>query len=183
MLRNGAEALSFDTIALTGKNTSLPHGVPSDTVVKQGDFVLMDYGAVVDGYHSDMTRTVCVGSADEEMKRVYGIVLKAQEAAIGKAFAGISCRDMDAAARTVIEDEGCGEYFVHSLGHGVGLEIHEFPNAAPKSNAILRSGMVITAEPGIYIPNKFGVRIEDFLAVSDENPVNLTKTPKNLIIL
>lgn len=183
MLRNGAEALSFDTIALTGKNTSLPHGVPSDTAVKTGDFVLMDYGAVVDGYHSDMTRTVCVGAPDDEMCEVYETVLSAQQAAIDTARAGVSCRDMDAAARRVIESSGYGEFFVHSLGHGVGLEIHEFPNAAPRSNAVLRNGMVITAEPGIYIPDKFGVRIEDFLAICDENPENLTKSPKNLIIL
>lgn len=184
MLRLGAEELSFPTIALTGKNTSMPHGVPSDKCrVRSGDFVLMDYGAVVDGYHSDMTRTVAVGEPSDEMKNVYNIVLEAQEKSLNAVCAGITGNKLDAIAREHISNAGYGECFGHSLGHGVGMEIHEYPNASPLSTTIIRSGNVITIEPGIYLPGKFGVRIEDFVIVTENGCENFTHAPKNMIIL
>lgn len=131
MFEYGAEDLSFETIALSGENTSMPHGVPSDKPVKKGEFVLMDYGAVYNGYHSDMTRTVCVGEPDEEMRKVYNIVLEAQTAAINAAHAGMTGHELDEIARSIISDAGYDSCFGHSLGHGVGLEIHERPNASP----------------------------------------------------
>lgn len=183
MLSNGAEAVSFDTIVLSGANTSMPHGVPSDKRVENGEFVLMDFGAVYNGYHSDMTRTVCVGEPTDEMKKVYEIVLEAQKKALLTARAGITGSELDSAARRIIEGNGYGSCFGHSLGHGVGMEIHEYPNAAPKSNAVLRENEVITVEPGIYIEGKFGVRIEDFVVLTGESCTNMTKSPKNLISL
>lgn len=183
MLEKGAEGISFDTIALAGENTSMPHGVPSDKKVKNGEFVLMDFGAVYNGYHSDMTRTVCVGTPDEEMEKIYNIVLTAQEKAIAAAKAGISGKELDGIARRHICDAGYGEYFGHSLGHGVGLEIHEQPNAAPSYEKNLEKGTVITIEPGIYIAGKFGVRIEDFVILTENGCINLTKSAKNIISL
>lgn len=183
MLEKGAEGISFDTIALAGENTSMPHGVPSDKKVKNGEFVLMDFGAVYNGYHSDMTRTVCVGSPDEEMEKIYNIVLTAQEKAISAAKAGISGKELDGIARRHICDAGYGEYFGHSLGHGVGLEIHEQPNAAPSYEKNLEKGTVITIEPGIYVAGKFGVRIEDFVILTENGCINLTKSAKNIISL
>ena len=183
MLEKGAEGISFDTIALAGENTSMPHGVPSDKKVKKGEFVLMDFGAVYNGYHSDMTRTVCFGTPDEEMEKIYNIVLTAQEKAIAAAKAGISGKELDGIARRHICDAGYGEYFGHSLGHGVGLEIHEQPNAAPSYEKNLEKGTVITIEPGIYIAGKFGVRIEDFVILTENGCINLTKSAKNIISL
>lgn len=183
MRRNGAEDLSFETIALTGAHTSMPHGVPDDRQVQKGDFVLMDFGAVVDGYHSDMTRTVCVGNPSDEMRKVYEIVLQAQETALAAVKNGISGKELDAAARNVIEQAGYGEHFGHSLGHGVGMEIHEFPNAGPRSEKPLVCGSVVTVEPGIYLPGKFGVRIEDFVHIKENCCENLTNFTKKLICL
>lgn len=183
LLKNGAEGNSFDPIAICGKNTSMPHGVPSDAVVKQGDFVTMDFGCVYCGYCSDMTRTVAVGTATDEMKNVYDTVLKAQLAGIKAARAGVSGRTIDAAARTVIEATGFGGYFGHSFGHSLGLFIHESPSASPSSESIMPVGAVISAEPGIYIPGKFGVRIEDVLILSENGCENITHAEKDLIIL
>ncbi len=183
MFAHGAEDLSFDTIVLSGTNTSMPHGVPSEKKIQEGEFVLMDFGAVWNGYHSDMTRTICVGQPDEEMRKVYDIVLKAQLAGISAAKAGITGSQLDAAARDIIAEEGYGECFGHSLGHGVGLEIHEKPNASPNYKLPLSSGAVVTVEPGIYIAGKFGVRIEDFVILNENGCENLTKFNKNLITL
>lgn len=183
MLENGAEALSFETIALTGTNTSMPHGVPSDSIVKNGDFVLMDFGAVYEGYHSDMTRTVCVGQPTDKMRKVYNIVLEAQMKTLDAVKSGIPAKNLDKTARNYIAENGYGDAFGHALGHGVGMEIHEYPVASSKSNTILKPNMVITIEPGIYIPNEFGVRIEDFVVVTENSCRNLTKCPKKLIIL
>ena len=183
MRKNGAEDLSFETIALAGAHTSMPHGVPDDRQVQKGDFVLMDFGAVVDGYHSDMTRTVCVGGPTEEMRQVYDIVLRAQEAAIAQARAGVSGHALDRIARDIIADAGYGDHFGHSLGHGVGMEIHEFPNASPKIEKKLACGNVVTVEPGIYLAGKFGVRIEDFVHINENGCENLTKFTKKLICL
>ncbi len=183
MLSHGAEALSFETIAVTGKKTSMPHGVPDNTVVKQGDFVTMDFGAVYKGYHSDMTRTVAVGSVSPEQKKIYEIVLAAQKSALEILKKGVPCKTADAAARNIIKEKGYGEYFGHGTGHGVGIEIHETPNLSPASEAVLESGNIVTVEPGIYIPDKFGVRIEDMALITDEGYQNLTCAPKELIVL
>lgn len=183
MLENGAEGLSFETIALAGANTSMPHGVSGNYKVKNGDFVLMDFGAVYDGYHSDMTRTVCVGQPSEKMGKIYDIVLKAQLEALKKVQSGITGSELDGYARDIIDESGYGDFFGHSLGHGVGMEIHEFPTASSKSETILKENMVVTVEPGIYLPGEFGVRIEDFVVVTENSHQNLTNCPKKLIIL
>lgn len=183
MLKNGGEGLSFDTIAISGTNTSMPHGVPSLNKVKSGDFVTMDFGTVINGYHSDMTRTVAVGSVTDEMKKVYDTVLLAQTACLNMLKEGVSCCDGDNAARKVIEDAGYGQYFTHSTGHGVGVEIHEYPSLSPSSQSVLEKGNIVTVEPGIYIPAKFGVRIEDMAYITADGCRNLTKAPKELIIL
>lgn len=183
MRRLGAEDLSFETIALTGAHTSMPHGVPDDRVIEQNSFVLMDFGAVVDGYHSDMTRTVCVGTPTEEMREIHHIVRTAQNAGLAAARPGITGKELDAVARDIIRDAGYGEAFGHSLGHGVGLEIHEFPVAAPSREQILAPGNVVTIEPGIYLPGKFGVRIEDFVHITENGCENLTNLPNTLICL
>ncbi len=183
MRKHGAEDLSFETIALTGAHTSMPHGVPDNRTVQKGDFVLMDFGAVVDGYHSDMTRTVCVGTPTQEMCEVYEIVLAAQKAGLALAKEGITGQALDAAAREVIGNAGYGEAFGHSLGHGVGLEIHEYPNAAPKQEKLLQAGNVVTIEPGIYLPGRFGIRIEDFVHITKNGCENLTNFTNQLICL
>lgn len=183
MFEKGAEDLSFETIVLSGTNTSMPHGVPSDKVIESGEFVLMDFGAVWNGYHSDMTRTVCVGEPSDEMRKVYDIVLEAQLAGIEAAKAGIMGCELDKVSRDIIEAAGYGDCFGHSLGHGVGLEIHERPNASPNYRIALSEGAVVTVEPGIYIAGKFGVRIEDFVVLNNEGCENLTNFEKNLISL
>ena len=183
MLKNGAEALSFDTIALTGKNTSLPHGVPSDCRVQKGDFVLMDYGAVYEGYHSDMTRTVCVGEPREEMKKIYEIVLDAQLMALKAVRANMTGAEIDSIARDYIAQQGYGDNFGHGLGHGVGMEIHEYPNCSKSGTSKLLQNMIVTIEPGIYIPGKFGVRIEDFVVITNNGYNNITKSVKKLICI
>ena len=183
LLSHGADALSFETIVVSGENSAKPHGVAGNRQVKKGDFITMDFGAVVDFYHSDMTRTVALGFADEKMQRVYNTVLEAQLAGIEKAKNGVRCAEIDKAARTVIEKAGFGGYFGHSLGHGVGVEIHEKPNFAPKSEEVFEQGDVVTVEPGIYIPGEFGVRIEDMVVNKGSQTLNLTHSPKNLIVL
>lgn len=183
LLKHGGEGNSFDPIAVTGKNSSMPHGVPGDTLVKNGDFVTMDFGCLHEGYCSDMTRTVAVGHATDEMKKVYEIVLEAQLAGIAAARSGIAGCEIDAAARKVIDDAGYGEYFGHSFGHSLGLYIHENPGASPSCKTPMPAGAVISAEPGIYLPGKFGVRIEDVLILNENGCENITHAPKELIIL
>lgn len=183
MKMNGAEDISFDLITVTGKKTSLPHGVPSDDVVKEGDFFTFDIGAVYEGYHSDTTRTIAIGYATDEMQEIYSIVLKAQLAALEKIKSGVLCREIDKTARDIIDNAGYGKFFGHSTGHGVGLDIHEAPNVSPKSDIKLEKGMIITDEPGIYLPEKFGVRIEDMVCVTEEGCKNFVSLPKELIIL
>ncbi len=183
MLSHGAEALSFETIAVTGAKTSMPHGVPDDVIVKEGDLVTMDFGAVYKGYHSDMTRTVAVGKASDEQKKIYDVVLSAQKNALSVLKKGLPCAEADKAARSIIEEAGYGEYFGHGTGHGVGVEIHEGPNLSPRSTQKLQAGNVVTVEPGIYIPEKFGVRIEDMALITEKGYENLTSSPKELIIL
>lgn len=183
MLRNGGEGLSFETIAVSGKNSSMPHGVPSNKKIENGDFVTLDFGTIIGGYHSDMTRTIAVGFATDEMVNVYNTVLNAQCNCIKNIKAGVSCKDGDAFARNIIKASGYGQYFTHSTGHGVGVEIHEFPNLSPASTSILEVGNIVTVEPGIYIPGKFGVRIEDMVLIEESGCQNLTKAPKDLIVL
>lgn len=183
MLHYGAENMSFDPIVVSGVNSSKPHGVPSEKPIVAGDFVTMDFGCVYEGYCSDMTRTVAVGYATDEMRRVYETVLEAQLAGIAAARAGVTGREIDAAAREVIAAAGYGEAFGHGFGHCVGLEIHEEPRASQKAKEKIPAGAVLTAEPGIYLPGKFGVRIEDMLYVIEDGAVNLTAAPKQLLIL
>lgn len=183
MKQKGAERVSFDLITITGQKTSLPHGVPGDDLISEGDFFTMDFGAVYDGYHSDTTRTVAVKSANYEMKEIYSIVLNAQLAALEVIKSGVKCNEVDRIARNIITQAGYGKYFGHATGHGVGLEIHENPSVSPKSETVLKSGMVITDEPGIYLPNKFGVRIEDMLFVTDKGCKNFVTLPKELLIV
>ncbi|MBQ6468354.1 MAG: aminopeptidase P family protein [Clostridia bacterium] len=183
MLKNGADGLSFETIAISGKNTSMPHGVPTEKPVEKGDFITMDYGALYRGYHSDMTRTVALGYVSDEQEKVYNTVLEAQKAAAEAVKPGAKCADADAAARQIIEKAGYAEFFTHGTGHGVGIDIHEPPTVSYRSEETLRPGDVVTAEPGIYLPGKFGVRIEDMLYVTENSAENLTEAPKNLIVL
>lgn len=183
LLKNGAENVSFDPIVVSGENTSKPHGVPGARKIREGDFVTMDFGCIYEGYCSDMTRTVAVGRATDEMKKVYDIVLRAQEAGIRAARAGKAGRGIDAAARSLIENEGYGACFGHGFGHGLGIEVHEKPGASPSENELLPEGAVISAEPGIYLAGRFGVRIEDVLVLSREGCEDLTGSPKNLIVV
>ena len=183
LYKNGADGLAFSPIVVSGPNTSLPHGVASDRVIREGDFVTMDFGAQYQGYCSDMTRTVAVGYASEEMKEVYNTVLKAQLAGIAATKAGIPGGEVDGAARAVIEEAGYGKYFGHGYGHSVGLEIHEAPNCGFASQQIMVENCVASAEPGIYLPGKFGVRIEDVLIYKEGGYENITASPKNLIII
>ena len=183
MLKNGSEGNSFDPIVVTGKNTSMPHGVPGDTVIREGDFVTMDFGSLKNGYCSDMTRTVAVGHATEEMRNVYAIVLEAQLAGIAAARSGIPGKVIDQAARDVIEKAGYGPYFGHGFGHSLGLDIHEPPMAGPTGEALMAEGDVCSAEPGIYLPGKFGVRIEDVMVLHADGAEVITKAPKSELII
>lgn len=182
-LRHGSEGNSFDPIVVSGPNTSLPHGVPGNRVLQRGDFVTMDFGCLKDGYCSDMTRTVAVGEATEEMRNVYDIVLKAQLAGIAVARAGIPGKEIDAAARKIITEAGYGPYFGHGFGHSLGLDIHEAPNANLRGEEPMPVGAVCSAEPGIYLPGRFGVRIEDVMILREGGCDVITKAPKELIIL
>ncbi len=183
MRQMGADDVSFDLITIAGKKTSMPHGVPGDEEVQNGDFVLFDIGATVGGYHSDMTRTIALGGVDNEQMRVYNTVLQAQQNALDMVREGVRCGQVDEAARSYIDQAGFQGCFGHSTGHGVGLEIHEAPTVSPKNDFVLRSGMVITVEPGIYIPDKFGVRIEDMVVVTNDGCINLATQTKELIVL
>ena len=183
MLRAGAEALSFETIVVSGANGSMPHGVPGDKKIEPGDFVTLDFGAVVDGYHSDMTRTVAVGTVSDAAAQVYETVLRAQEAGLAALAPGVACKAADAAARDVITAAGYGDCFGHGTGHGVGVEIHEQPTLNPRSTQTLAPGDVVTVEPGIYLPGRFGVRIEDMAFLTETGADNLTACPKQLRVL
>lgn len=183
LLQRGGEKNSFDPIVVSGTNSSMPHGVPTERKLKPGDFVTMDFGCVYGGYCSDMTRTVAVGYATEEMKKVYDVVRKAQSAGIAAARAEISGREIDAAARKVIDDAGYGAYFGHSFGHSLGIEIHESPNFSFSETGPMPEGAVVSAEPGIYLPGKFGVRIEDVLILKKDGCEDITSAPKELLIL
>ena len=183
LYKNGGEGLSFDPIVVSGPNTSLPHGVAGDRVICEGDFVTMDFGVLCGGYCSDMTRTVAVGFATEEMKNVYNTVLQAQLAGIATTKAGVTGAQIDGAARKVIADAGYGQYFGHGYGHSLGMECHEWPNCNPSGTTPMEVNMITSAEPGIYLPGKFGVRIEDVVIFTADGCENITQSPKNLLIV
>ncbi|MCL2106149.1 MAG: aminopeptidase P family protein [Oscillospiraceae bacterium] len=174
MRRGGAEAVAFDTIAVAGENGANPHGVPGARPLREGDLLTLDFGAVVEGYHSDMTRTLAIGVPVGEARRVYDTVWEAQRAALAVIGPGVPCKAVDTAAREVIASAGYGEHFRHGTGHGVGLEVHEAPTLSAKSEEILRPGNVVTVEPGIYIPGFCGVRIEDMVYITEAGYENLT---------
>lgn len=179
----GASGLAFPTIAVSGENSNQPHGIPSDKRLEEGDFLTMDFGAVYKGLCADMTRTVAIGYATEEMKKVYSIVLSSQLAGLAAVKAGVRCADVDRASRSVIEEAGYGEFYIHGTGHGVGEEVHQPPTLNGKSEEVLKENQAVTVEPGIYMPGKFGVRIEDLAIVTDFGIINCTKSKKELIIL
>ena len=183
LYKNGAEGLSFAPIVVAGPNSSMPHGVPGDRKLQNGDFITMDFGVIYKGYCSDMTRTVALGYATDEMKKVYETVLQAQLAGIAATKAGVTGKEIDGAARKVIADAGYGNCFGHGYGHSLGLEIHEAPNCNPRNDQPMPIGAVSSAEPGIYLPGKFGVRIEDVVIIGENGCEDITKSPKNLIIL
>lgn len=176
-----SEGVSFPSIIASGKKASLPHAQASNKKIKKGEMVLADYGQKVNGYCSDMTRTISKGKAGSRLKEIYHIVLAAQENAIKQIKAGVPCKEIDNAARSIIRDAGYAEQFGHGLGHGVGIEVHENPRISPLSNDILEEGTVITIEPGIYIPGWGGVRIEDLIVVTSTGYINLVSSKKTLI--
>ena len=183
MLLGGAEKMSFDPIVVSGANSSMPHGVPTDKPVASGDFITMDFGCIYGGYCSDMTRTVAVGSVTEEMDKVYHTVLRAQLEGIAATKAGVAGKTVHEAGAAVIGEAGYGAYFGHGFGHSLGVEIHESPNASPANDKPLPAGAVISAEPGIYLPGRFGVRIEDVVVVKEGGCEDITLAPKELLIL
>ncbi|MBP3587481.1 MAG: aminopeptidase P family protein [Clostridia bacterium] len=183
MARLGSTGVSFQTIFVSGAKSSLPHGTPGDKKIEAGDFVTIDFGAMVGGYHSDMTRTFAVGFATDEMKKVYDTVLEAQLAGIEAFAVGKPGSQVDKAARDIIEAAGYGPYFGHGLGHSLGLNIHENPRAAKTYHREFVQGNIVTIEPGIYLPGKFGVRIEDMVYLGADGKRNLTNFPKELLIL
>ena len=181
--KHGAEADAFESIIASGSRGALPHGKATWKKIRRGELVTIDFGCVCDGYHSDLTRTVAVGKPSREARNIYGVVLNAQLRAIAAARSGIKTKDLDAAARGYIRQQGFDKYFRHSLGHGLGLQIHEAPRISVLSTATLQSGNVVTIEPGIYIPNFGGVRIEDDIVITDGRCKVLNRSPKELIIL
>ncbi|MDO9391488.1 MAG: Xaa-Pro peptidase family protein [bacterium] len=179
----GASAPSFDTIVGSGPNSALPHAQPSDRKIRKGDFIVFDFGAVYRGYHSDMTRTVCVGEPSPKHLKVYDTVLRSQLAGLKAVRAGVKGREADAAARAVINAAGYAKYFGHGLGHGVGLEVHEAPGVGSKSENLLPVNSVVTVEPGVYLPGWGGVRIEDLVVVTATGCRILSNSPKELIVI
>ncbi|WP_153730658.1 M24 family metallopeptidase [Sporosarcina obsidiansis] len=181
--RKGAEKMSFDTILVSGKKTASPHGIPGHRAIEKGDFILFDLGVVYKGYCSDITRTVALGEPTDEMRKIYETVKKAQQAAIDVVRPGTLAKEVDLAARTVIEEAGYGELFPHRIGHGLGISVHEYPSLTDQNEMPLEEGMVFTIEPGIYYPNITGVRIEDDIVVTKDGAEVLTKFPKDLRII
>ncbi len=179
----GSEGISFDFIVVSGKNSSLPHGVPTNKLFEKGDFVTMDFGAVVNGYHSDMTRTVAIGEVSQKKKYVYDTVLQAKNLAMKSIAPGRICKDIDKIARDTINNAGFEGCFGHGLGHSVGLEIHENPSFNTRCETLLQPGMVLTVEPGVYLENEFGVRIEDMVVVTENGYTNLTTVTDRLLVL
>jgi Xaa-Pro aminopeptidase len=183
MRKNGAASSSFDIIVASGYRSALPHGVATDKVIEKGEFVTLDFGAYYKGYCSDITRTVAVGEVSDELKKIYEIVLEAQLRGMAGIKPGMTGREADALTRDYITEQGYGEYFGHSTGHGLGMEVHEGPALSLRSDTVLEPGMVVTVEPGIYIAGLGGVRIEDDTVVTKDGNQSLTHSPKDLIIL
>lgn len=177
--KRGAEKEAFDIIVASGPNSALPHAKNTDRRIKEGDFVLFDFGAVYNGYHSDMTRTVVIGRPDKKHREIYNLVLEAQRKALRTIKAGMTCGEADLIARRVIEEGGFGEYFGHNLGHGIGLAVHEEPRLRRGSKILLNPGMVVSVEPGIYLPGFGGVRIEDIVEITEKGCRVLTRAPKD----
>lgn len=182
-LRRGCEKMAFEPIVASGPRSALPHARPTSRAIQPGELVVLDFGGVLDGYCADMTRTIAVGEPGEEARRVYRVVLDAQQAALDEAAAGRTGKDLDQAARGVIETAGLGAYFPHSLGHGIGLEAHEWPRLSSRVEDVLPVGATVTVEPGVYLPEQFGVRIEDLVVLREGGCENLTATPKELLVL
>jgi len=182
MMKNGADDKAFDPIIVSGERSSMPHGVPADVKIRRG-FLTIDFGARKNGWCSDTTRTLSVGPPDGEMARIYDTVLRAQEAGIAAAKAGVKGSEIDGAARRVIEEAGYGMYFGHGFGHGLGLEVHEAPSASQTYDKDIPEGAVISAEPGIYLPGRYGVRIEDVIYIKKDGYVNITNLPKKLLVI
>ncbi|WGU93657.1 Xaa-Pro peptidase family protein [Paenibacillus dendritiformis] len=183
MKKKGAERPSFDTMVLAGERAALPHGVPGNRVIREGELLLFDLGVYVNGYASDITRTFAVGEVNEESRRIYDTVLAANEAAIAAVKPGVTFGSLDRTARQVIEDRGYGDYFTHRLGHGLGLDVHEYPSVHGRNEDVLKPGMVFTIEPGVYVPNVAGVRIEDDVIVTEDGVRVLTSYPKELTVI
>ncbi len=183
MMSFGAQKNSFDPIVASGSNGSMPHAIPTERTIGAGEFVTMDFGCIYGGYCSDMTRTVCVGQPTEEMEKVYYTVLEAQKAGIAVAKAGVPGCDIHNAAHDVIRAAGYGDYFGHGFGHSLGIEIHENPGARPANKAPMPLGCTVSAEPGIYLPGRFGVRIEDVILLTEDGCIDITHSPKELIVL
>ncbi|MET3682641.1 Xaa-Pro dipeptidase [Alkalibacillus flavidus] len=181
--RKGIRDMSFSTLVLSGDKTASPHGTPSTKPIENGDFVLMDLGVVYEGYCSDITRTVAVGHVSDEQQAVYETVLEAEKRAIAACHVGTPLGQIDDAARSVINQAGYGDYFTHRIGHGMGIDVHEFPSMASNNQDPLQAGMTFTIEPGIYQPNVGGVRIEDDIYMTEDGPVSLTQYPKELQII
>ena len=179
----GADDLSFETIVASGPNGARPHHTPSDRQIAQGDLVVIDFGALVDGYHSDMTRTLGVGTLDEERRHMLDVVLASQAAGVAAVTSGVDCATVDKACRDLIEEAGMGDAFLHSTGHGVGLDIHEEPRVSSRSTATLRPGHVVTVEPGVYLTGIGGVRIEDTVLVTEDGCERLTLAPKDPMVV
>lgn len=182
-LKRGASAMAFEPIVASGIRGALPHGRPSGKTLRPGELIVIDMGCVLDGYNSDMTRTVALGEPDAEALAAYAVVLDAQRRAVKAVRAGASTRAVDAVARNCIDEAGLGEYFSHGLGHGVGLQVHEWPRLSYHTDDVLPENAVVTVEPGVYLPERFGIRIEDLVVARADGPEVLTRTPKDLLVL
>lgn len=182
-LKKGAQGMAFETIVASGIRGAMPHGRPTNKRIKEGELITLDFGIIYEGYQSDMTRTIGIGKVSEKLKEIYKIVLEAQEAGVKFIKSGVKGKDVDRHVRKIIEDYGYGEYFTHGLGHGIGIGNGEFPVLNKKSETILEEGMIMSCEPGIYIPNLGGVRIEDDVVIENGQGVPLNKSSKELIIL
>ncbi|MGM7636403.1 M24 family metallopeptidase [Bacillus sp. Hm123] len=183
MKKKGISEMSFSTMVLTGVNAASPHGIPGATKVQKGDLVLFDLGVVYEGYCSDITRTVAFGEINDQQRDIYETVLKAEQAAIAAVKPGVTAKEIDLIARSIIADAGYGDYFPHRLGHGLGISVHEFPSITETNELVLQEGMVFTIEPGIYVPDVAGVRIEDDIYVTSNGSQILTSFPKNLLFV
>ncbi|PAQ16598.1 peptidase M24 family protein [Bacillaceae bacterium SAOS 7] len=183
MKKKGISEMSFSTMVLTGANAASPHGIPGATKVQKGDLVLFDLGVVYEGYCSDITRTVAFGEIDDKQRDIYETVLKAEQAAVAAVKPGVTAKEIDLIARSIIADAGYGDYFPHRLGHGLGISVHEFPSITETNELVLQEGMVFTIEPGIYVPGVAGVRIEDDIYVTSTGSQTLTAFPKNLLFV